>query len=344
MKKQQLCALLAGILLAGCTKDYGPDDIRKYVKDQHGLKSFDLSEEPEEVKGEDDYTDYLWTVTEKDGTVFHVLDNYYWGMEAMTNSLWDDYNDVHLKKFYEETEHDLITLETEENEKMLSSTLAGTYTGRAGMQALNAELMSLQSQKPDGISLNYSFIFDHPYRRTGDYEATQGDWHGIMLKAEPNLSEGENNLLMCCVDQRYPCMYEFSPEEIEQTLSESPHRLGVLMPDGTFTLYPDLTADRFSYGVSFASLFELLNRNGFNPEGDQEHYTFTTKDGSVYEISYAFKHETEKSPEGYYYIKDGEITDMDGYFYNHFTTYWIRERIGLEVYEQWQMNPVETEN
>jgi hypothetical protein len=50
MKKQQLCALLAGILLAGCTKDYGPDDIRKYIKDQHGLKSFELSEEPEEVK------------------------------------------------------------------------------------------------------------------------------------------------------------------------------------------------------------------------------------------------------------------------------------------------------
>ena len=46
---------------------------------------------------------------------------------------------------------------------------------------------------------------------------------------------------------------------------------GVLTADGTFTLYPDLTADRFSYGVSFASLFELLNRNGFNPEGDQEH-------------------------------------------------------------------------
>ena len=111
-------------VLSGCTKDYGRNDIGDYVKERCGIRSFKVSKEPAEVTSDEDtYTDYLWTVTEKDGTEFHVLDDYHWGMEALVNSLRTDYFSVHLVRDFSLLPHSALTLVSETEEGLCYATL-----------------------------------------------------------------------------------------------------------------------------------------------------------------------------------------------------------------------------
>ena len=69
--------MMIPLLLTACTEKYGRDDIRKYVRDELGLKDFTVSRTCADIIDDEGYTDHLWEVTESDGTVFYVLDDYY---------------------------------------------------------------------------------------------------------------------------------------------------------------------------------------------------------------------------------------------------------------------------
>ena len=78
--------LLAASMLCACTKDYKEKDVIKYIHEELGLSSYSVISGPEEVEGEDGYTDRIWTVSTKDfdlgeELVFHVCDDRYWGLE-----------------------------------------------------------------------------------------------------------------------------------------------------------------------------------------------------------------------------------------------------------------------
>ena len=72
--------------------------------------------------------------------------------------------------------------------------------------------------------------------------------------------------------------------------------------------------------------------------GDKKGKPQKSWDGKVYEISYSFRHPLFEHSEGIYYLKNGEITDMDSYFYTHFTAGEIRNLFGLNVYERWNVH------
>ena len=87
--------LLAAVILSACTKDYKEEDVIKYIREELGLSSYSVISGPEEVEGEDGYTDRIWTVSTKDfdlgeELVFHVCDDRYWGLEWVTNRMTDD--------------------------------------------------------------------------------------------------------------------------------------------------------------------------------------------------------------------------------------------------------------
>jgi len=87
--------LLAAAILSACTKDYKEEDVIKYIREELGLSSYSVISGPEEVEGEDGYTDRIWTVSTKDfdleeELVFHVCDDHYWGLEWVTNCMTDD--------------------------------------------------------------------------------------------------------------------------------------------------------------------------------------------------------------------------------------------------------------
>ena len=143
MKK--ILAVLSICLLAGCTKEYKRSDIEDYVKKNLELKGFRVSSSYETIEDDEGYKDRLWTVTEEDGTVFYVLDDYGWGMESVSNWLHDDWNAVHLIQLYEQTDHSRIELESGRKELHYAQ-LAGTFRNRKELSELCEELQELNEQ------------------------------------------------------------------------------------------------------------------------------------------------------------------------------------------------------
>ena len=322
---------------AGCTKDYGRDDISDFVKETCGIRRFNVSKTSEKITSdEDEYTDYLWTVTEPDGTVFHVLDDYHWGMEALVNTLKTDYFDVHLIDAYPQLHHNRLELEHDLKNGLYYAALNGSFSTRRELLEEFQELEDIRSSSLCPENVSYHLKFDYPYRVIGEYDSTVGDTYSN-LSSPIDREEAEEKMLLTCVDHQLSCRLEFSEEEIHAAVDGNTHQLVVKTDSGETVYYDDLCADQFSYGVSFASLYELLKRNGYNPEGTPEHYRVTAKDGAVYEISYSFRHPLFEHSEGVYYLKNNEIVDMDSYFYTHFHVTEIREMFGLEVYERWNL-------
>ena len=137
MKKKRMIAmgLAMGLTLAltGCTTPYERKDVAAYVQDKLGLTDAVVAEERREVHGEDDYTDYIWDVTEADGTVFCVLDDYYWGMESVQNSLRDNWNEVHIRQYLDQADLTGFRVEADEDE-MSIVTQVGGFAGRTELR------------------------------------------------------------------------------------------------------------------------------------------------------------------------------------------------------------------
>lgn len=336
MKKMiRIMCILCLLVLCGCTKDYDRNDIRDYVKDSCGISDFKVSSEPQEMHSdEDEYTDYLWTVTEGNGRVFHVLDNYYWGMEALTNSLACDREYVMLKELFADTSHDMLYLYEEEWEGMLNTQIRGDYSNRRQLHLLADELKELLAQNREGTGVFYDFRCMHPYRSIGDYEIKDADAYGRARQPQDvDISEGDTNYLLLCLDHRYENMNEYTKEETAAALENYPRRLAYLdQESGTYVFYDDLVESRMGYGISFACLYEILKQAGFDPSGSPAHYTVSAPDGTVYEFSYDFIEN-----DAYYYLRNGEKTDTGYYFYNHFQYRKVEEMFGVSVRAAYQL-------
>ena len=97
MKKKLFLVSVISVLfislfvLTGCTKKHTVDDIKDYIENEIGITNYKLDKEPTEKQDDDDYTDYYWHVKYKE-IEFDIIDDYYWGMESLTNTLFDNFN------------------------------------------------------------------------------------------------------------------------------------------------------------------------------------------------------------------------------------------------------------
>ena len=112
---------------------------------------------------DDDYIDHLWEVTEADGTVFYVLDDYYYGMEWVTNSLSNNWNDVHVKEYLDQADTSGFDIdEPDEQHFMASVELTGTYRTRDELRKTVDRLNELADGSDLDLSLLFTGKFEHP--------------------------------------------------------------------------------------------------------------------------------------------------------------------------------------
>ncbi len=343
MKKIMLIAVLCVIFLCGCRRDYDQKDIKEYVKEQYGLKSVSVEQEPEAIKDENDSTDYIWTVTDKKNNMqFRVLDDFQADSLFPDNHLTSDYEDVRLAQAFEQYDSKSLSLETKTQYGLCRAAIMGNYSSRKELQELFEETNAFLKEYLDNkVKVSIHFMMDTPYRDAVEgYEMDSGDYRGTALEFTKDMQEeAEGNLLLTALDYRFDtCLEQFTEEEIKGAVANSKYRLGVAdAEEGPYEYYDDLVASRFSYGVSFSTLYEVLVREGYPVEGDKNHYSFAGADGSIYEISCDFVgYEYKDGKVGYYYLKDGVETPMDYYFYNHFETPFIREKTGIYLREYWK--------
>ncbi len=343
MKKILFILLFCITFLCGCRTDYDKKDIKEYVKTEYGLKSVSIEDEPEAIQDEDDRTDYIWTVTDKKHNMkFRVLDDFRADSLFPGNDLTSDYEDVRLAQAFAQYDSKRLFLETKTQYALCRATLKGKYSSRKELQDLFEETNAFLKEYLDNeVKVSIHFMMDNPYRDAVEgYEMDSGDYRGTATEfTKDKYEEAKENFLLTALDYGLEnCLEEFTEEEIEEVVANSKYRLGVAeSEDGPYEYYDDLVASRFSYGVSFSTLYEILIREGYPVEGDKNHYSFVGVDGSTYEISYDFvgcKYKDDKV--GYYYLKDGVETPMDAYFYNHFETPFIRDTTGINLREYWQ--------
>lgn len=343
MKRIMLIAFLCIIFLCGCRKEYDEKDIKEYVKTEYGLKSVSVEEKPEAIQDEDDRTDYIWTVTDKKHNMkFRVLDDFRADSLFPGNNLTSDYEDVRLAQAFEQYDSKKLSLETKTQYALCRATIRGNYSSRQELQELFEETNAFLKEYLDNeVKVSIHFTMDTPYRDAVEgYEMDSGDYRGTATKfTEEMYEEAEGNLILTALDYSLDaCLEQFTEEEIEEAVANSKYRLGIAdSEEGPYEYYDDLVASRFSYGVSFSTLYEIFIREGYSVEGDKNHYSFVGVDGSTYEISYDFVgYEYKDGKVGYYYLKDGVETPMDAYFYNHFETPFIRDATGIYLREYWQ--------
>lgn len=349
-----VAATLCALALPGCVTDYGRGDIAGRAADILGGEQAYVSRTYEEFEGEDGYTDRVWTVVVPEtGLEFHIVDDRHWGMETLTNSLRDDY----VASVLALVERDLpelarLRLEFGADGALFVARVAGSFRDAVELAECRDELVALSDRLAElgyeGLSARYVLEYEHPLRNATSHAIDDGDSRGWTDEIGP-LEDMLSTYVACVVDLRYENVLETLPEGlVSAVVSSSPNRVGVYGGEQTdqhlyetelIRYYDDLLASRFCYGISFGTLYEVLLREGFSPEGDAWHYRFVGADGSAYEVSYDFRdhpYETDGGIEpGYYYLRDGEPQEMGYYFYNHFTPREIEGLTGLRLVDEW---------
>lgn len=349
--KNILVLIFLLFVLSGCTTDYDIKDVRAEVTEKFGLENFEVSSVTYIMTEDDGYEDEVWTVTiPETGLIFHVINDYYWGLESMANSLNNDYTGAVIYHIYEK----LPTFQYLEIEKeisddgIFSAQVVGNFENEEELQECYEELLLLKESLTDlgyeDLAVHYRLKYNHLLRETTlPYEDTTGDSTGS-LDYEFSYQEMKNAFIQTALDYRYDIIEEFTEEEIEEALEDFNDRVGVYI--GTqeekedyeidqIIYYDNILSSKYGYGISFGSLYEILVREGFDVEGDLWHYTFIGADNIEYEISYDFDDYDHDGDLGYYYMKDGEITPMGAYFYNHFFVFKVEEMTGLQLVDDY---------
>ena len=364
-KKRALTAIVLLLLtviafsLGGCVKKYSRGDIRSYARKLTGRKNLTVSEGYTEIQeDEEGYLDHLWTVTDEDsGITFHVLDDYYWSLEAVENRLLDDYDSSVFLSLLENgriPQENGLALKRTDHSGIVQAELICSYTDMAELNERYRDLLSIRAALEEagypGLKIPYTVKYKNPIRGAVDYDIDEGDTSGeIGSIDEDALAAMRRGYLVCALDYRFEdALREFDEKEIGDLVNaESTVRIYRRKNDGAGTSEKASAEDYYEgvigspqyAGISFGTLYELLRQDGYQPEGTPWHYSVKAPDGSRLEFSYDFNdlsgfNDSEgKLQKGYYYIKNDKKVRMKSYYDNHFSASQIEELTGLRIAE-----------
>ena len=375
MDKQKKRTIAAGVLtiliasallLSGCVKKYTRSDIKAYARKITGHRELTVSETYKEIlEDEEGYLDHLWTVTdEESGITFHVLDDYYWALEAVENKLLDDYDSavfLSLLKDGKIPKGTRLSLKTEDFSGLADAELVCSFQDMEGLEQCYHDLLTVRTALEQagfpGLKVVYCVQYSNPIRGAVDYEIDEGDTTGeVGSVGEEDLAQMRRNYLACALDYRFEdALKEFSQEEID-ALVHAQNTVRIYRPsenrpgteDGEETL-SDAPSEEACFqgvigspkyaGISFGTLYELLRIEGRDPKGNAWHFSVTGADGSRLEFSYDFNDLSGyndakgKLQKGYYYMLDDKKVRMSEYYDNHFAASEIAKLTGLRVAE-----------
>ncbi len=315
------------VLVACCMPSDKPSSsktIADYVEREYAISGFTVCSEPQkklcddDAKRKDDNRDhynYLWTVTESDGTQFSVLDYYSYSNAAFSSSrhIIDNYNNVHAKQYLQQADCHGFSLRGDVDDMHVGIWLENGFTSRSELRGLVDDLNDLASGCPQGIAIPYKLKYKHPLRsplEDYDFGDTVGYGKFSKLNASNKLSyeECERNMLTVLVDMRYePSLHDFTDDEIKAFVKDDGWAFGVVLSDGSCKIYDDMILGHcLSNGLSLATAYEVMKRSGYQVSGTPSHYYFKGIDGHNYEFSESY---LKTLP--CWYLKDGQRVPID---------------------------------
>ena len=296
--------LLAAIILSACTKDYKEEDVIKYIREELGLSSYTVLSGPEEVKGEDGYTDRIWTVSTKDfdleeELVFHVCDDHYWGLEWVTNRMTDDI----------EYQKQRVLMESFSVPDGFSLKEVPDSSGRPDWIMVECGF-DRRADFEKGIEFVRSYRdYAQKYPTINDTEFTLSfqvndtgaapDWKLIGRSYSFHFSAGtkdeevreklrdiSDNYLMDCIEcGNLDRMDEYNTAERSEVIDADPNNTEIRRLGEETAAYPGYAYDYY-YGIPYGSLYRILLEEGYEVNGDWTNFEFAGKDGTIHACAY----------------------------------------------------------
>lgn len=355
MKKKIVLILFMFIFIlctTSCTTIYTRSDIKEFVEENLGVSDFVVSKEYKirKERYEDDYEDKVWTVTvRKTGLQFHVIDDVYNNGDFKDNCLITDYNEAVLH-FIQDKLPALQQLKidyTSETLYLYEAKIIGIFENEEELKVCYDELLLLNNAFSDlgysELAVYYNLKYQHSLRYMSSREISLGDSDGYTNAIE-SYDEMLKRYMITALIYRFDVIDSFSDEQIAKTLADYDRRIGIYhgtqsdrkyYEPNKITYYDDIIAKEYG-DISFGAMYEILRHEGFELTGDLWHYSFTGSDGNVYEISYYFwgypYTAGNEITGGYYYLKSGEKTPLDGLeYYSFFSVEEVEKMTGLRL-------------
>ena len=296
--------LLAASILSACTKDYKEEDVIKYIREEMGLSFYSIISGPEEVEGEDGYTDRIWTVSTKDfdlgkELVFHVCDDHYWGLEWVTNRMTDDI----------EYQKQRVLMECFSLPDGFSLEEVPDSSGRPGWIMVECGF-DRRADFEKGIEFVRSYRdYAQKYPTINDTEFTLSfqvndtgaapDWKLIGRSYSFHFSAGtkdeevreklrdiSDNYLMDCIEcGNLDRMDEYNTAERSEVIDADPNNTEIRRLGEETAAYPGYAYDYY-YGIPYGSLYRILLEEGYEVNGDWTNFEFAGKDGTTHACAY----------------------------------------------------------
>lgn len=296
--------LLAAVILAACTKDYKEEDVIKYIREELGLSSYSVISGPEEVEGEDGYTDRIWTVSTKDfdlgeELVFHVCDDRYWGLEWVTNRMTDDLQYQKQRVLMESfSMPDGFSLE----EVPDSSGRPGWFKVLCGFDRRKDFEKGIEFVRDyRDYAQKYPTINDTEFTLSFQVNDTGAapDWkligrsYSFHFSAETKdeevrekLRDVSDDYLMDCIEcGNLDRMDEYNTAERSAVIDADPNNTEIRRLGEETAAYPGYAYDYY-YGIPYGSLYRILLEEGYEVNGDWTNFEFTGKDGTPHACAY----------------------------------------------------------
>lgn len=327
---------LAG--LCSCRLEhFDRDEIVQWVQ-EHINSSVIVSNNYMERENEGGYTDRVWEafLEALPDIRFEVVSHKYWGMESVSHSIETTYYSVYGEHCFLQytSENDTVFETYEEQYEFGRYGINAQFADREGISSVAEQAEDIEEYMSNlgfGGCISYRISYDDPLDAVDDTDVCgvySGDLSGVV-------PEMEHEFALYVADYRL-ALDQFTTEELVEAVAEQSRGFMLTRADGSVVAYPDISLSRFGYGMSFGALYEVLEREGFEPMGTPDAFTVTGGNGSVYEFSYWFNdypYEVDWAKDGtangYYYIKDGEKIPMSYYFYNHFRSGLLEEISGM---------------
>lgn len=308
-----LCCFLFG--LTGCATYYDSDDVAEYIHDVIGLETFDVSKNHREFVDEDHHSDQIWDVyvPELDVT-FQVVNDVFSSGEFADNRLGHNFFSVwFLAKQDELPLTGGIRCEQRTGSQgQVEVELVGEYRNLQELNRLYDGLMSLRgavaSQEMSDLSLPYELTYAGDNRMDWDNTFDDVDMSGN-IKDLWGFDELKDRYVRFLMDYELPELENISQADKEAAVRTAPSRLGIRRDAGMDPVYyTDLVPDSYGTGVSYSTLYHVLQKEGYDVSGSALDFTFMGVDESVYHMtygSYDMHHDGTKERLSCYYLKDG---------------------------------------
>ena len=295
---------LAAIMLSSCTKDYEEEDVIKYIRGELGLSSYSVISGPEEVKGEDGYTDRIWTVSTKDfdleeELVFHVCDDHYWGLEWVTNRMTDDLPYQKQRVLMESfSVPDGFSLEeiTDASGRPGRIMVVCGFDRRADFEKGTEFVRNYRDYAPKYPTINDTdFTLSFQVNDTG----AAPDWKLIGRsysfhfsaatkdeEVREKLRDISDNYLMDCIEcGNLDRMDEYNTAERSAVIKADPYNTEIRRLGEETAAYPGYAYDYY-YGIPYGTLYRILLEEGYEVSGDWTNFEFAGKDGTLHACTY----------------------------------------------------------